>query len=57
MSFLWNFQEWVHISGKTIVPDALQISYRFGFIGNNKPTTFQQNHQVCLCHIMFHEVR
>ena len=46
MSFLWNFQEWVHISGNTIVPDALQIPYRFVFIGNNKPTTFQLRHEL-----------
>lgn len=55
--FFWNFQEWVHISGKTIIPNTLQIPHRFGFIRNDKPTTFQQSHQVCLCHIMFREVR
>ena len=57
MSFLWNFQEWVHLSRKTIVPDALQIPYRFGFIRNDKPTTFQQSHQICLYHVVFREVR
>ena len=57
MRFLRNFQERVHIGRKAIVPDALQIPYRFGFIRNDKSTTFQQSHQVCLCHIMFREVR
>ena len=57
MGFFWNFQEWIHISRKTIVPDTLQISYRFGFIRNDKPTIFQQSHQIRLCHIMFCEVR
>ena len=57
ISFLWSFQEWVHISGKTIVPDALQIPYRFDFIRNDKTTTFLQSHQVCLCHIIFSDVR
>ena len=42
---------------KAIIPDDLQIPYSIVFIGNNKPTTFQQSHQVCLWHIMFHEVR
>ena len=46
MSFLWSFQEWLHIGRKAIVPDALQISHRFVFIGNNKPTTFQQSHEL-----------
>ncbi len=46
MSFLWSFQEWVNIGRKAIVPDALQIPYRFVFIGNNKPTTFQLSHEL-----------
>ena len=46
MSFLWSFQEWLHIGRKAIVPDALQIPYRIVFIGNNKPTTFQLSHEL-----------